>query len=118
MKLCGSTSTVTRTPPRAGGAAASRARRKPCRSTPRGAFAARRKRWRPRNSAIGVVIAFFASIAGFALIWRIWWLAIIALLGAAITLLVFGWLDDREREIPAAEMAETEQARSGRRQLA
>src|SRR5882724_3090969 len=58
----------------------------------------------PRNSAIGVVIAFFASVAGFALIWRIWWLAIIALLGAAIALLVFGWFDDREREIPAAEM--------------
>jgi len=72
----------------------------------------------PRNSAIGVVIAFFASVAGFALIWRIWWLAIIALLGAAIALLVFGWFDDREREIPAAEMAETERARSGRRQFA
>jgi cytochrome o ubiquinol oxidase subunit 1 len=72
----------------------------------------------PRNSPVGIVIAFFASIAGFTLIWHIWWLAIIALLGAAITLLVFGWLDDREREISAAEMAETERARSGRRQFA
>ena len=50
MKLCGSTSTATLTPPRGGGAAASRARRKPCRSAPRGALTARRKRWRPRSS--------------------------------------------------------------------
>jgi cytochrome o ubiquinol oxidase subunit 1 len=72
----------------------------------------------PRNSPVGIVIAFFAPVAGFALIWRIWWLAIMALFGAAITLLVFGWLDDREREISAAEMAETERARSGLRQFA
>ena len=52
-KLCGSTSTATFTPPRGCGAAASSARKKPCRSAERGALAARRKRWRLRRTAIG-----------------------------------------------------------------
>src|SRR5882762_4788392 len=72
----------------------------------------------PRNSATGVVIAFFASVAGFALIWHIWWMAVFGLIGAAITLLAFGWSEDREREIPAPEMAQMERARSGLRRLA
>ena len=72
----------------------------------------------PRNSATGVVIAFFASAAGFALIWHIWWMAVVGLIGAAITLLAFGWSEDREREIPAPEMAQMERARSGLRRLA
>jgi cytochrome o ubiquinol oxidase subunit 1 len=72
----------------------------------------------PRNSATGVVIAFFASVAGFALIWHIWWMAVVGLIGAAITLLAFGWSEDREREIPAPEMAQMERARSGLRRLA
>src|SRR5262249_26473794 len=67
----------------------------------------------PRNSAIGVVTAFFASVTGFALIWHIWWMSILGLLGAAVALLVFGWSDDRERELSAAEIAQLEQARRG-----
>jgi cytochrome o ubiquinol oxidase subunit 1 len=72
----------------------------------------------PRSSPIGVVMAFFASVTGFALIWHIWWMAILGLLGAAIALLVFGWTDDREREISAAEIAQREGARQGVRQPA
>src|SRR4029077_20257926 len=36
----------------------------------------------PRNSATGFVCAFFATFVGFAMIWHIWWLAIVGLLGA------------------------------------
>jgi cytochrome o ubiquinol oxidase subunit 1 len=72
----------------------------------------------PRNSPIGFVIAFFASVTGFALIWHIWWLAVLGLAGAAVTVLAFGWIDDRECEIPAAEIAQLERARSGRWGLA
>jgi len=66
----------------------------------------------PRNTPIGFVLAFFASVAGFALIWHIWWMAILGLLGAAITVLVFGWSDDREQKLTAAEIALVERARS------
>ena len=67
----------------------------------------------PRNSSIGFVIAFFAVITGFSLIWQIWWLAILGLLAVAVTMLVFGWSENREREVPAAEIARAERARLG-----
>src|SRR5712691_5847368 len=67
----------------------------------------------PRNSAIGFIIAFFAVVTGFALIWHIWWIAILGLLAAVVTVMVFGWSENREREIPVAEIARTERARLG-----
>ncbi|HEX5998025.1 MAG TPA: cytochrome o ubiquinol oxidase subunit I [Hyphomicrobiaceae bacterium] len=68
----------------------------------------------PRNSATGFVISFFAVVTGFALIWHIWWVAIVGLLAAAVTILTFGWSDDRERSIPAAEVARTERTQVSR----
>ncbi len=65
----------------------------------------------PRNSPTGLVIAFFAVAAGFALIWQIWWLAILGLLAIFVTILAFGWSENRQREIPANEMARMERAR-------
>ena len=67
----------------------------------------------PRNSPIGFVIAFFAVLTGFALIWYIWWIAILGLLAILVTVLVFGWSENREREIPANEMARMERTRLG-----
>jgi cytochrome o ubiquinol oxidase subunit 1 len=67
----------------------------------------------PRNSATGFVTAFFAVVTGFALIWHIWWMVILGLLAAAVTMLVFGWSENREREIPANEIARMERARLG-----
>ncbi len=67
----------------------------------------------PRNSPTGFIIAFFAVIAGFALIWQIWWMAIIGLLAIAAIFLAFGWSENREREISANELARMERARLG-----
>jgi cytochrome o ubiquinol oxidase subunit 1 len=67
----------------------------------------------PRNSPTGFVTAFFAVITGFALIWHIWWMVILGLLAAAVTVLGFGWSCQREREISAAEIAQLEHATSG-----
>jgi cytochrome o ubiquinol oxidase subunit I len=67
----------------------------------------------PRNSPTGFVIAFFAVVTGFSLIWHIWWIAILGLLAAAVTVLVFGWSENREHEIPAGEIARIERARRG-----
>ena len=36
----------------------------------------------PRNSPTGFVLAFFAVVTGFALIWHIWWMALLGLLGS------------------------------------
>jgi cytochrome o ubiquinol oxidase subunit 1 len=69
----------------------------------------------PRNSPAGLIVAFFATTTGFALIWHIWWMVIIGLLAAAVTMLVVGWSDNREREVTMTEIAESEQARWGSR---
>ncbi len=67
----------------------------------------------PRNSPTGFIIAFFAVLVGFSLIWRIWWIVILALVAIAIVVLAFGWSENREQEIPGAEIARLERARLG-----
>jgi len=59
----------------------------------------------PRNTATGVVTAFFAVVIGFAMIWRIYWLAGIGFIGVYAAFVVFAWRDRSEEEIPAAEVA-------------
>src|SRR5262249_3030723 len=36
----------------------------------------------PHNSPAGFIIAFFATITGFSLIWHIWWIVVLGLLAA------------------------------------
>ena len=50
-------------------------------------------------------------MTGFSLIWHIWWLVILGFIAAAVAVLVAGWSDEREHEIPAAEVAQLERAR-------
>ena len=59
----------------------------------------------PRNSPTGFICAFFSSFMGFALIWHIWWLVIVSLLGAFATFVVFAWRDNDEYIIPASAVA-------------
>jgi hypothetical protein len=35
----------------------------------------------PKNSGAGIVIAAFATVFGFAMIWHIWWMAIASFIG-------------------------------------
>jgi cytochrome o ubiquinol oxidase subunit 1 len=60
----------------------------------------------PKNSATGFVTAFFAVVTGFALIWHIWWMVALGVVGAFVTLLVFAFRDEEEIEIPAEEIAQ------------
>ncbi len=70
----------------------------------------------PRNSPTGFVCAFFATLFGFAMIWHIWWLALVGLAAAYATFVVFAWRDRTEEEIPAAEVARIDRARRTARQ--
>jgi cytochrome o ubiquinol oxidase subunit I len=72
----------------------------------------------PRNSATGFVCAFFAAFLGFALIWQIWWLAILAFVGAFATFVVFAWRDRTEYRIPATEVARIDRENRAARRLA
>jgi cytochrome o ubiquinol oxidase subunit 1 len=64
----------------------------------------------PRNSPTGFVCAFFATFIGFALIWHIWWLMGLGLLGAYGTFVVFAWRDEDEYVISADEVARIDRA--------
>ena len=64
----------------------------------------------PRNSPVGFVTAFFATLTGFALIWHIWWLVVLGLVCAYATFVVFAWRDVTEFEIPAEEVARIDRA--------
>jgi cytochrome o ubiquinol oxidase subunit 1 len=72
----------------------------------------------PRNSPTGFVSAFFAVVTGFALIWHIWWLVLIGLLGAYVVFVVFAWRDHDEALIPAEEVARLDRANRAARSAA
>ena len=62
----------------------------------------------PRNSMVGPIIGALGAITGFALVWHMWWLAIIggvAIVGAVI---VRSFARDVHRVICASEVAATE----------
>lgn len=59
----------------------------------------------PKNTPLGIFIAAAAFLCGFGLIWHIWWLAGIGLLGVITLLIVRASDDETEYTIPAAEVA-------------
>jgi len=65
----------------------------------------------PRPSALGVVLAFFAFVAGFALVWHILWLAGLALSCIVVACLLRAWQTEHEVELNAADIAGRDGAR-------
>jgi cytochrome o ubiquinol oxidase subunit 1 len=65
----------------------------------------------PRNSPNGFITAIFAVVTGFAMIWHIWWMAILGLACAVLTLLAFGWMERVEHEVSGEQLAEAERVR-------
>jgi cytochrome o ubiquinol oxidase subunit I len=72
----------------------------------------------PRNSPTGFVTAFFATFVGFALIWHIWWMAVLGLIGAYATFVAFAWRDVSETVISCEEVARIDRANRAARTLA
>src|SRR5262249_15456017 len=64
----------------------------------------------PRNTPTGFITAFIATVTGFALIWHIWWVVILGLIGAYATFVVFAWRDHAEFVIPAEAVARIDRA--------
>jgi cytochrome o ubiquinol oxidase subunit I len=64
----------------------------------------------PRNSPTGFISAFFATFIGFGMIWHIWWMVGVSIVGAFATFVVFAWRDRTEYEIPAEEVARIDRA--------
>jgi cytochrome o ubiquinol oxidase subunit 1 len=59
----------------------------------------------PRNSSLGFVVSFFCVVFGFAMVWHIWWMALLGLLGICATVMVRAWRTSLEFEIPVATIA-------------
>jgi cytochrome o ubiquinol oxidase subunit 1 len=72
----------------------------------------------PRNTPTGVISAFFATLIGFAMIWHIWWMALLGIAGAFATFVAFAWRDRSEVMVPAAEVAALDRANRGARTFA
>jgi cytochrome o ubiquinol oxidase subunit 1 len=71
----------------------------------------------PANTPAGLFVGGFALLAGFGFVWHIWWLVVLTLLGALITIFTRTLRDDDgERTILAAEVAATERQWQARRQ--
>ena len=64
----------------------------------------------PRNSPTGFICAVFCTVMGFALIWHIWWLVALAMVGAYATFVVFAWRDRSEYEVSAEQVARIDRA--------
>lgn len=64
--------------------------------------------WLPKNSGAGAVIGLFALIFGGAIIWHMWWLAVVGLVGATVTLIIRLTNDEPEHRLTAARVAKHE----------
>ncbi|MEN3110299.1 cytochrome o ubiquinol oxidase subunit I [Uliginosibacterium paludis] len=64
----------------------------------------------PRNTAAGIWIGGFSLILGFALIWHIWWLAIVGLIGIVGSMLARAYEKDRDFYVQPDEIESTERA--------
>lgn len=62
----------------------------------------------PKNTPFGLFIASAVFVLGFAIIWHIWWLAILGFLSAAVLVIIKTSDDDSEYIISAAEVKKLE----------
>ncbi|MFP3563458.1 cytochrome o ubiquinol oxidase subunit I [Paraburkholderia sp. SIMBA_030] len=67
----------------------------------------------PSNTSAGLVVSLFSLALGFAGVWHIWWLAIVGLVGAIGTVIVYSFMDNDGYYIPADTVALIEEKRAG-----
>ena len=65
----------------------------------------------PKNGAFGAVTGGLAFVFGFAMVWHMWWLAILGVLLIALTLIVRSSDDDTEYLLTASEVEKIETRR-------
>ncbi|MCQ8277220.1 cytochrome o ubiquinol oxidase subunit I [Acetobacteraceae bacterium KSS8] len=68
----------------------------------------------PRNTPAGLFMAVAAGMLGFALIWHMWWLAVISLVAVPVIFIVRSCNDDIDYYVPAAEVARIEALHNAR----
>ncbi|MBB3910480.1 cytochrome o ubiquinol oxidase subunit I [Sphingomonas desiccabilis] len=64
----------------------------------------------PKNTGAGIIIAAFSAVCAFGLIWYMWWLAALGLIGVIAATIIHSFNYDRDFYIPAEEVTATEEA--------
>lgn len=62
----------------------------------------------PKNTPLGLVVAGFAALLAFAMIWQLWWLAIISLVGLIATIIFRTTSDDTEYTLTTKQIQQLE----------
>ncbi len=65
----------------------------------------------PKNTAAGMVIAGFSLLFGFAMIWYIWWLALVGFVGMILCWIIKSFDEDVDYYVPTAEIERIEKQR-------
>jgi cytochrome o ubiquinol oxidase subunit I len=65
----------------------------------------------PKNQPHGIIIGMLTIFFGFAMVWYIWWLAIMSMIGIIVAIISIGANDDTEHLIPAEEVKRIENER-------
>jgi cytochrome o ubiquinol oxidase subunit 1 len=68
----------------------------------------------PKNTPMGLVIGVFSFLFGFAIIWYMWWLAILSIIGVIVSAIYHLAFEDYEFEIPAKEVEKMENEHGSR----
>ena len=64
----------------------------------------------PSNTGTGFIVSFFAAFLGFALIWHIWWLAIVTFAAIPVVIIRHSFDENRSFNVPAEDVARIEAA--------
>lgn len=62
----------------------------------------------PKNTSAGVIIAAFSLVFGFAMIWHIWWMAIVGFVGMIVTWIAKSFDEDVDYYVPVDEIERIE----------
>lgn len=66
----------------------------------------------PKNTGTGVILAGLSVVFGFAMVWHIWWLAIVSLVAIMVVTIAHTFNYNRDFYIPAEEVAAVEARRT------
>ncbi|MGN6262933.1 MAG: cytochrome o ubiquinol oxidase subunit I [Ralstonia sp.] len=66
----------------------------------------------PKGTAAGIVLAGLSTVCGFALIWHIWWLAILSFGATIVSAIIHTFNYKRDYYIPAEDVIRTEASRT------
>lgn len=68
--------------------------------------------WLPNNSPVGLYVAVAVGLAGFAIIWHMWWLLVVSLIALIVIIVKQTLNDDSEHMVSAEYLFQEDQKRS------